>query len=59
MNSKIGLNPLNAAPTANPVNPCSEIGVSNTLSLPNSSRRPCVTLYAPWYSATSSPSMKT
>ena len=36
-----------AAPTANPVNPCSEIGVSNTLSLPNSSKRPCVTLYAP------------
>ena len=55
MNSIIGLSPPKAAPTPSPAKPCSVIGVSITLFSPNSSRRPCVTLYAPWYSATSSP----
>jgi len=40
MNSHMGFNPDIAAPIASPVKPCSEIGVSKTLSLPNLSRRP-------------------
>jgi len=35
MNSQIGFSPDIAAPIARPVKPCSEIGVSKTLSLPN------------------------
>ena len=38
-----------------PAKPCSVIGVSYTRLSPNSSSKPWVTLYAPWYSATSSP----
>ncbi len=59
MNSQIGFNPAIAAPIARPVNPCSEIGVSKTLLDPNLSKSPWVTLYAPSYSATSSPNKKT
>ena len=35
-----------AAPTPRPAKPCSVIGVSMTRLAPNSSSRPCVTLYA-------------
>src|SRR5690606_23005710 len=54
MNSTIGRNPANAAPTPTPVKPYSVIGVSITRFAPNSSSRPWLTLYAPWYSPTSS-----
>ena len=55
MNSTIGFNPPIAAPAPTPANPYSVIGVSMTRLSPNSSSSPCVTLYAPWYCATSSP----
>ena len=48
-----------AAPTASPVKPASEIGVSSTRSLPNSSTRPERTLKGVPASATSSPMMQT
>src|SRR5579862_3797249 len=48
-----------AAPTASPVNPASEIGVSSTRSLPNSSSSPESTLNGVPASATSSPMMQT
>src|SRR4029079_969804 len=57
--STIGRRPFCAAPTAIAVNPSSEIGVSITLFSPNSSSIPWLTLYAPLYSATSSPIKKT
>lgn len=47
INSQIGLNPYNAAPTAIPANPLSVIGVSITLYYPNFSYIPFDTLYAP------------
>src|SRR5216683_1917749 len=59
MNSTIGRRPAIAAPTPKPANPSSVIGVSMTRFGPNSSSNPRVTLYAPWYSATSSPMRNT
>src|SRR5580698_9061431 len=59
MMSTTGRIPVIAAPTASPVNPASEIGVSSTRSLPNSSRRPERTLKGVPASATSSPRMQT
>ena len=44
MMSTTGRKPVMAAPTARPVKPASEIGVSMTRSLPNSSTRPFTTL---------------
>ena len=55
MNSMIGFKPFIAEPIPIPANPHSEIGVSITLLAPNSSSMPWLTLYAPLYSATSSP----
>src|SRR5579863_8425439 len=59
MMSTTGRIPVIAAPTASPVNPASEIGVSSTRSLPNSSSRPERTLNGVPASATSSPIMQT
>src|SRR6266852_1443753 len=59
MMSTMGRSPVIAAPTASPVNPASEIGVSSTRSLPNSSTRPESTLKGAPASATSSPRMQT
>src|SRR5215469_5324898 len=59
MMSTIGRIPVIAAPTASPVNPASEIGVSRTRSLPNSSTSPESTLKGVPASATSSPMMQT
>src|SRR5712692_10484514 len=59
MMSTTGRNPVMAAPTARPVKPASEIGVSSTRSLPNSSNRPERTLKGVPASATSSPRIKT
>src|ERR1039457_819528 len=59
MMSTTGRIPVMAAPTASPVKPASEIGVSSTRSLPNSSNRPERTLKGVPASATSSPRMKT
>src|SRR5258708_13016042 len=54
-----GRKPATAAPTASPVKPASEMGVSSTRSLPNSSTRPESTLNGVPASATSSPIMQT
>src|SRR5258708_12733642 len=59
MMSITGRIPVIAAPTPTPVNPASEIGVSITRSLPNSSTRPDKTLNGVPASATSSPMMHT
>ncbi len=60
MISATGLMPVIAAPTATPIMADSEMGVSRTLSSPNSSARPFVTLKAPCqYLPTSSPIMNT
>ncbi len=59
MMSTTGRRPAMAAPTARPVNPASEIGVSTTRSLPNSSNSPFTTLKGVPASATSSPSSTT
>eukprot|EP00835_Amoeboradix_gromovi_P004868 NODE_409_length_9212_cov_0.585537.p12 type:complete len:112 gc:universal NODE_409_length_9212_cov_0.585537:599-264(-) len=59
INSQIGFNPPKAAPTAKPAKPLSVIGVSMILLSPYLSNKPLVTLYAPWYFATSSPSKNT
>ena len=59
MNSITGRSPTIAAPTPTPANPSSVIGVSTTRMGPNSSSRPRLTLYAPWYTPTSSPMRKT
>src|SRR5208283_1121081 len=59
MMSTTGRMPVMAAPTASPVKPASEIGVSSTRSLPNSSNRPARTLKGVPASATSSPMMQT
>src|SRR6266567_1071424 len=59
MISTTGRMPVIAAPTAIPVKPASEIGVSSTRSLPNSSTRPVRTLKTVPASAISSPQMKT
>src|ERR1700747_1025079 len=59
MISTPGRIPVIAAPTASPVNPASEIGVSTTRSLPNSSTSPESTLNGVPASATSSPKMHT
>ena len=45
--STTGRSPIQAAPIAAPTKPSSEIGVSSTRSLPNSSARPRVTPNAP------------
>ena len=55
MISATGLRPIIAAPMAAPTIAISEMGVSLTLSGPNSSRRPLVTLKAPPYAPMSSP----
>src|SRR3984893_17648340 len=55
MMSTTGRRPVIAAPTATPVNPASEIGVSMTRDFPNSSTRPDKTLKGVPASATSSP----
>src|SRR5579863_5578224 len=57
--STTGRRPVIAAPTATPVNPASEIGVSTTRFAPNSSTNPERTLKGVPASATSSPSMQT
>src|SRR6266850_997423 len=59
MISTTGLMPVISAPTAIPVKPASDIGVSITRSVPNSSTRPLSTLYTVPASAMSSPQMKT
>src|SRR5579863_4741198 len=59
MISTTGRSPVIAAPTAMPVNPASEIGVSLTRSFPNSSTSPESTLKGVPASATSSPIMHT
>src|SRR5258708_5608149 len=59
MMSTTGRRPVIAAPTATPVNPASEIGVSTTRFAPNSSTRPERTLKGVPASATSSPMMHT
>ena len=59
MSSTTGLRPVIAAPTPIPTMVFSEIGVSRTRFSPNSSRRPAVTLKAPWKTPMSSPMMKT
>src|SRR6266699_2997738 len=59
MISTTGRRPVIAAPTPIPVNPGSEIGVSITRSLPNSSTNPDNTLKGVPASATSSPIMHT
>src|SRR5579872_7208904 len=59
MMSTTGRIPVIAAPTARPVKPASEIGVSITRSVPNSSTSPESTLNGVPASATSSPMMKT
>src|SRR5579863_6768571 len=59
MISTTGRSPVIAAPTATPVNPASEIGVSLTRSFPNSSTSPESTLKGVPASATSSPRMHT
>src|SRR5215467_7324130 len=59
MMSTTGRIPVMAAPSAMPVKPASEIGVSLTRSGPNSSTRPLSTLNGVPASATSSPRMNT
>src|SRR5205814_582993 len=59
MMSTTGRSPVIAAPTAIPVKPASEIGVSRMRSLPNSSTMPVSTLYTVPASATSSPHRNT
>src|SRR5690242_14415312 len=59
MMSTTGRMPVMAAPTPRPVKPASEMGVSTTRSLPNSSTRPESTLKGVPASATSSPMMNT
>src|SRR6056297_136390 len=57
--STTGLRPVIAAPTPMPVKPGSEMGVSITRSVPNSSTRPARTLNGVPASATSSPRIST
>src|SRR2546428_11347397 len=57
--STIGRSPVIAAPTATPVKPASEMGVSITRSVPNSSTSPDNTLKGVPASVTSSPRMHT
>src|SRR3954454_244412 len=57
--STTGRSPVIAAPTPRPVNPGSEIGVSTTRCVPNSSTRPASTLNGVPASATSSPMTNT
>src|SRR2546422_4792563 len=59
MMSTMGRMPVIAAPTAMPVKPASDIGVSRTRSVPNSSTKPVRTLNTVPASAISSPQMKT
>src|SRR5271165_572503 len=59
MMSTTGRKPVIAAPTATPVKPASEIGVSTTRFAPNSSTNPERTLKGVPASATSSPMMHT
>ena len=55
MYSTIGRHPVIVDPIAIPEKPASAIGASTTRSGPNSSNIPFEALYAPLYSATSSP----
>src|SRR3984957_10196277 len=59
MISTTGRRPVIAAPTATPVNPASEMGVSTTRFAPNSSTNPESTLKGVPASATSSPIIQT
>src|SRR5579863_8938938 len=59
MMSTTGCRPVIAAPTATPVKPASEMGVSTTRLAPNSSTNPERTLNGVPASATSSPKMQT
>src|SRR5580704_10458372 len=59
MMSTTGRIPVIAAPTATPVNPASEMGVSTTRAAPNSSTSPERTLKGVPASATSSPMIQT
>src|SRR3984957_2253719 len=59
MMSTTGRSPVIAAPTATPVNPASEMGVSTMRFAPNSSTSPERTLKGVPASATSSPMMQT
>src|SRR5271157_499107 len=59
MISITGRMPVMAAPTPTPVKPASEIGVSTTRAVPNSSTKPDKTLKGVPASATSSPKMQT
>src|SRR6202167_4562838 len=59
MMSTTGRSPVIAAPTATPVKPASEIGVSPTRAAPNSSTSPDKTLNGVPASATSSPKIHT
>src|SRR5713226_6096822 len=59
MMSTTGRRPVIAAPTAKPVKPASEMGVSTTRSVPNSSTSPDRTLNGVPASATSSPKIQT
>src|SRR5580700_4114067 len=59
MMSTTGRMPVIAAPTARPVKPASEIGVSITRCVPNSSTKPERTLNGVPASATSSPNIQT
>src|ERR1700678_2670696 len=59
MISTTGRSPVIAAPTATPVKPASEIGVSTTRAAPNSSTSPDKTLNGVPASATSSPKIHT
>ena len=55
----MGRRPVIAAPIAAPKIACSDIGVSITLSFPNSSNKPTVALKTPPAAPTSSPIKKT
>ena len=55
MISTTGRSPIAEAPTAAPMNPISEIGVSLTRKWPNSSNSPSVALNTPPAAPTSSP----
>lgn len=57
--SATGRSPIIAAPTDAPTMAASEIGVSITRPSPKRSMNPSVTLKAPPYTPTSSPSRKT
>ncbi len=59
ISSTTGFSPVMAAPTEAPKKPASEIGVSRTLSGPNSFSNPAVALKEPSPTAMFSPMRKT